>query len=112
MRMANCGTPQGAARFHYRHNSASSPHGDTHLRTIEQFVPEKLIEGFDAVANRLISVIEYKVSFRRPVTAAIDITTVPYYGDVNRMAMVSGLSHEERAFKFATPSIVGVNIPT
>ena len=111
MGMANCGTPQGAARFHYRHNSASSPHGDTHLRTVEQFAPEELIEGFDAVANRLISVIESEVSFRRPVTAAIDITTVPYYGDVNGMAMVSGLNHEERAFKFATLSIVGLNIP-
>jgi len=69
------------------------------------------MDGFDAVADRLLSVIESEASFRRPVTAAIDITTVPYYGDVNGMAMVSGLSHEERAFKFATLSIVGLNIP-
>jgi hypothetical protein len=63
------------------------------------------------VADRLLSVIESEASFRRPVTAAIDITTVPYYGDVEGMAMVSGLNHEERAFKFATLSIVGLNIP-
>ena len=111
MGMANCGTPQGAARFQYRNCSASSPHGDTHLRTIKQFAPEELMDGFDAVADRLLSVIESEASFRRPVTAAIDITTVPYYGDVNGMAMVSGLSYEERAFKFATLSIVGLNIP-
>ena len=63
------------------------------------------------MADRLLSVIESEASFRRPVTAAIDITTVPYYGDVEGMAMVSGLNHEERAFKFATLSIVGLNIP-
>jgi len=43
---------------------------------------------------------------------AIDITTVPYYGDVEGMSMVSGVSGEkERAFKFATLSVVGENIP-
>lgn len=52
-----------------------------------------------------------EASFRRPVTAAIDITTVPYYGDVEGMPMVSGLTPEDRAFKFATLSIVGRNIP-
>jgi len=46
-----------------------------------------------------------------PVTAAIDITTVPYYGDVEGMPMVSGLNSEERAFGFATLSIIGQNIP-
>jgi hypothetical protein len=111
MGMVSCGTPQGAARFQYRHGSDSSPHGDTHLRTIKQFAPGELIDGFDAVADRLLSVIESEASFRRPVTAAIDITTVPYYGDVEGMAMVSGLNHEERAFKFATLSIVGLNVP-
>jgi len=41
------------------------------------------------------------------VTAAIDITMVPYYGDVEEMPMVSGMKGEkERAFKFATLSIV------
>ncbi len=57
------------------------------------------------------SVIKSEASFRRPVTAAIDITTVPYYGDVDGMPMVSGLDQENRAFKFATLSIVGLNIP-
>jgi hypothetical protein len=92
--MVNCGTPQGAARFQYRHGSDSSPHGDTPLRTIKQFEPQELIDEFDASTDRLLSVIESEASFRRPVTTAIDITTVPYYGDVEGMAMVSGLNHQ------------------
>jgi hypothetical protein len=60
----------------------------------------------------LLSAIASEASFRRPVTAAIDITTIPYYGDVDEMPMVSGVQgEEERAFKFATISIVGENIP-
>jgi len=111
MGMVGCGTPQGATRFQYRHGADGSPHGDTHLRAVKQFEPEVLIEGFDQATNRLLSVINSETSFRRPVTAAIDITTVPYYGDVDGMPMVSGLDQENRAFKFATLSIVGQNIP-
>jgi hypothetical protein len=111
MGMVGCGTPQGATRFQYRHGPDSGPHGDTHLRTVKQFKPEVLIDGFEVATDRLLSVIESEGSFRRPVTAAIDITTVPYYGDVDGMPMVSGLDQENRAFKFATLSIVGQNIP-
>jgi hypothetical protein len=46
------------------------------------------------------------------VTAAIDITIVLYYGDVEGTPIVSGMQgEEERAFKFATLSIVGENVP-
>lgn len=52
------------------------------------------------------------MSFRRPVTAAIDITTVPYDGGVEEMSMVSGAKDNEgRAFTFVTVSIIGRNIP-
>ena len=111
MGMVGCGTPQGATRFQYRHGADGSPHGDTHLRAVKQFDPDSLIDGFDVATDRLLSVIKSEASFRRPVTAAIDITTVPYYGDVDGMEMVSGLNQEDRAFKFATLSIVGLNIP-
>ncbi|NUB93072.1 transposase [Haloterrigena sp. SYSU A121-1] len=112
MGMVGCGTPQGANRFQYRHGPDSGPHGDTHLRTVKQFDPETLIEGFDAATDRLLSVIESEATFRRPVTAAIDITNIPYYGDVEGMSMVSGTKDEDcRAFKFATLSIIGQNIP-
>jgi hypothetical protein len=46
------------------------------------------------------------------VTAAIDIRTVPYYGEVEEMPMVSGTKDREgRASKFATVSIIDRNIP-
>nr|WP_240729962.1 transposase [Halalkalirubrum salinum] len=111
MGIVGCGTPQGATRFQYRHGPDSGPHGDTHLRVVKQFEPDSLIDGFEAATDRLLSAIKSEASFRRPVTAAIDITTVPYYGDVDGMPMVSGLDQENRAFKFATLSIVGLNIP-
>jgi hypothetical protein len=38
----------------------------------------------------LLSVIASEASFQRPVTTAIDITTIPYYGDAEEMLMVSG----------------------
>jgi hypothetical protein len=112
MGMVGCGTPQGAARFQFRRGEEYGPHGDTHLRAVKQFEPEDLIEGFDCASEQLRSVLAEEASFRRPVTAAIDITTVPYYGAVQEMPMVSGVqAAEERAFKFATLSIVGENIP-
>ncbi|WP_435065351.1 transposase [Halobaculum sp. EA56] len=112
MGMVGCGTAQGAARFQFRRGEEYGPHGDTHLRAIKQFEPETLIKGFDEASDRLLSAIASEASFRRPVTAAIDITTIPYYGDVEGMPMVSGMKgEEERAFKFATLSIVGENIP-
>ena len=110
--MVGCGTPQGVARFQFRRGEDDGPHGDTHLRVVKQFDSEALIEGFDHANERLRSVIAEKASFRRPVTAAIDITTVSYYGEVHEMPMVSGVQGEDkRAFKFATLSIVGENIP-
>ncbi|WP_284011333.1 transposase [Haloarcula pelagica] len=112
MGMVRCGTAQGAARFQYRRGEEYGPHGDTHLRAVKQFESEALIEGFDQASDRLLSAIASETSLRRPVTAAIDITTIPYYGDVEGMSMVSGTKEEEeRAFKFATLSIVGANIP-
>jgi hypothetical protein len=104
--------PEGAARFQIRRRNDYGPHGDTHLRAVKQFEPETLIEGFDQASDRLFSAIASKASFRRPVTVAIDITTIPYYGDVEGMSMVSRMRGEEkRAFKFATLSIVGENTP-
>ena len=112
MGMVRCGTAQGAARFQYRRGDGYGPHGDTHLRAVKQFSPEELVDGFNNTTDRLLSVIASEASFRQPVTVAIDITTIPYYGDVEEMPMVSGTKDGEgRAFKFATLSIVGWNIP-
>lgn len=88
--MVGCGTPQGAARFRYRHGSNSAPHGDTHLGAIKQFDTETPISGFDEATDSFLSIIEPESSVRRPVTAVIDVTTVPYCGDVEGTSMVSG----------------------
>ena len=112
MGMVRCGTGQGATRFQYRRGEEYGPHGDTHLRAVKQFDPDELVDGFNETTDRLLSVIASEVSLRRPVTAAIDITTIPYYGDVEGMPMVSGMKgRDDRAFKFATLSIIGQNIP-
>jgi len=112
MGMVGCGTAQGAARFQYRRGEHYGPHGDTHLRAVKQFDPDEIVDGFNETTDRLLSVIASEASFRRPITAAIEITTIPYYGDVEEMPMVSGTKDGEgRAFKFATLSIVGRNIP-
>ena len=58
MGMVGCGTAQGAARFQFRRGEEYGPHGDTHLRTVKQFEPETLIEGFDQASDRLLSTIE------------------------------------------------------
>lgn len=110
--MAGCGTQQGAARFKFRRGNEYGPHGDTHLRVVKQFDPENLIDGLQQATERFLSMIQSESSFRRPVTVAIDITTIRYYGDVEEMPMISGAKDgEARVFKFATLSIVGWNIP-
>jgi hypothetical protein len=103
MAMVGCGTAQGAARFQFWRGEEHGLHGDTYLRAVKQFKPEALIEGFDEASDRLLTAITEEASFRRPVTVEIDITTVPYFGDVEGMSMGSGVSGEKvRAFKFAT----------
>jgi len=77
MGMVQCGTAQAATRFQYRRGEEYGPHGDTHLRAVKQFDPEQLLSGFNEATDRLLSVIASEASLRRPVTAAIDITTIP-----------------------------------
>lgn len=110
--MVGCSTPQGAARFKFRRGKEYGPHGDSHLRAVKRFDPESLLEGFQQATGRLFSEIKSESSFRRPVTVAIDITTIRYFGNVEGMPMISGTKDGEgRAFKFATLSIVGWNVP-
>ena len=110
--MVGCGTSQGAVRFKFRRGKEYGPHGDTHLRAVKQFDPENLLNGFQQATERLLSVIQSESSFRRPVTVAIDITTIRYFGNVEGMPMVSGTRDGEgRVFKFATLSIIGWNVP-
>ena len=95
----------------FRRGKEYGPHGDTHLRVVKQFNPENLLNGFQRAIERLLSVTESGSLFRGPITVAIDITTVPYYGDVAGMPMVSETKDgEKRTFNFAALSIVGQNL--
>jgi len=110
--MVGCGTPQGAARFKFRRGKEYGPTETPTSGLSKQFDPERLLDGFQQATEGLLSVIQSDSSFRRPVTVAIDITTIRYFGNVEGMPMVSGTKDAEgRAFKFATLSIVGWNIP-
>ncbi|SEL78500.1 transposase [Haloferax larsenii] len=112
MGMVGCGTAQGAGRFQYRRGKEYGPHGDTHLRAVKRFEADSLLDGFNIATDQLLSVIKSEISLRRPVTVALDITTVPYFGNVEGMSMVSGTKDSDgHAFKFATLSIVGQNVP-
>lgn len=90
MSLVQRGTTQGAHRFARFSNREQTHHGDTHLRAVKQFTPKSLLEEFDSATGRVLSVIESEASFRRSVTVAIDITTIPYYGRTAEMPMVSG----------------------
>ncbi|QZP39339.1 transposase (plasmid) [Halobaculum magnesiiphilum] len=112
MGMVGCGSTQGARRFQTRRGRHYGPHGDTHLRAVKQFTRETLVDSFDDATERILSATSSQTSFPRPVTVAIDITTLPYYGAVNQMPMVSGTEDPTKnAYKFATIALVGRNIP-
>ena len=97
MGMVGCVTAQGAARFQYRRGTEYGSHGDTHLRAVKQFGLETLLGGFDEATGQVLSEIESEAAFHRPVTAAIDVTTLPYYSDVEGMGMVSGTKLSSRS---------------
>jgi len=109
--MVGCGTPQGRPGSSSDEAKSTVP-TETPTSEPSKFDPERLLDGFQQATERLLSVIQSESSFRRPVTVAIDITTIRYFGNVEGIPMVSGTKDGEgRAFKFATLSIVGWNIP-
>lgn len=108
--MVGCGADQGSRRFAAHSHREQTPHGDTHLRTIKQFDPDQIRSGFDEATEQMLEAIDH-LPFQEPVTVAIDTTTIPYYGRVDDMPMVSGTKHEYRGYKFATLTLVGRNVP-
>jgi len=59
-------------------------------RAVKQFDPERLLDGFQQATERLLSVIQSESSFRRPVTVAIDITTIRCFGNVRAYRWLAG----------------------
>lgn len=112
MSLFECGTPQGQSRMENFFGADYTPHGDTHLRTVEKYTEEAIQAGFtQSIENLLDTVSDIKI-LQPPVTAAIDITTWDYHADGDPPAEVNGTKDQgRRAYKFATLSLVGKSMP-
>lgn len=89
-----------------------TPHGDTHLRTIQQYSKTAIQAGFDQLIENLLDAVDHLQILQPPVTAAIDITTWPYHAEDDLPPEVSGTKRtDETAYKFATLSLVGKSMP-
>ncbi len=112
MALGGCGTPQGQSRMETFFGEDYTPHGDTHLRTVKQYTPETIQAGFDRAIDNLLEAVDHLQILQPPVTVAIDITTWPYHAEDDLPSEVSGTDESgERAYKFATLSLVGKSLP-
>lgn len=112
MALGGCGTPQGQARMERVFGEEYTPHGDTHFRTIKQYTPETIQTGFKQAIENLLAAVNHLQILQPPVTVAIDITSWPYHAEENLPKEVSGTDKsDERAYKFATLSLVGKSLP-
>lgn len=112
MALGGCGTPQGQARMETFFGEDYTPHGDTHLRMIKQYTPETIQTGFKQSVENLLDAVNHLQICQPPVTVAIDITTWPYHAEKDLPNEVNGINDSgERAYKFATLSLVGKSMP-
>lgn len=56
-----------------------TPHGDTHLRTIQKYSEAEIQAGFNQSIENLLDAVNHLQSLQPPVTVAIDITSWPYH---------------------------------
>jgi len=112
MAMGGCGTPTGQSRMENFFGKDYTPHGDTHLRTVNKFSRDAIQAGFTQSIENLLSVANDIQILQRPVTAAIDITTWEFHADDDLPSEVNGTKDPgRRAYKFATLSLVGKSMP-
>lgn len=89
-----------------------TPHGDTHLRTVQKYSAAAIQTGFDQSIENLLDAVNHLQILQPPVTVAIDITTWPYHAEDNLPAEVNGTKRtDETAYKFATLSLIGKSMP-
>jgi len=89
------------------------PTGETLLEAIKEMTPEAITAMVNKAAYRTITRAKPHEEFDRPVTLAIDITYVAYYGDREGMIHVQGAPDDkeyEWCHKFATANVVGDNV--
>lgn len=112
MSLCECGTPQGQSRMANFFGADYTPHGDTHLRTVQPYSKAAMQAGFDQSIENLLKAVNHLQILQSPVTAAIDIRTWPYHADDDSPREVSGTDDSgEMAYKFATLPLVGKSMP-
>ncbi|MFC4552405.1 transposase [Halorussus sp. GCM10023401] len=112
MALGECGTPEGQSRMENFFGEDYTPHGDTHLRTVNKFSANVIQEGFTQSIENLLDAVNHVQILQRPVTAAIDITTWDFHADGELPSEVNGTKDPgRRAYKFATLSLVGKSMP-
>ncbi len=90
-----------------------APDGDTHLHAIQQLDPDSVLRMVDDGISVITSEAAQHLDLNRPVTVAIDMTYVPYYGDREELDMVIGAppnKEYEWCYKFATLTVVGEQV--
>lgn len=110
--MTNSTVAQGAQRYASHMGSDNTPHHDTHLRTVKQFPQDEVLNSFEESIEQLLELLPSEV-LQRPVTVALDITSLPYLATPESVPWVSGTIDDRwpYEYKFATLSIVGRNVP-
>ena len=114
MAMGECGTTQGASRF--KRNGDGGMSANTHLRISKQYGLDDVIEAFNDSVADIHNKLNLYTEYERPVSVAIDITPIPYWGDPESLPQVAG-AHQGDTVKspykllFATITVIRENIP-
>lgn len=89
------------------------PSGETLLRAIKDVEPSAIAEMVNRDAAPVLMRAKPSLEFERPIMLAIDITYVAYSGEWDELVRIQGAPKEKEydwCYKFATASIVGVNV--
>ena len=95
----------------YTNRDSGGPDADTLLHYVKLLSKNDIIWMFHKATGLLINQAKQSLNFERPVTAAIDITYIGYWGEKRGGFVLPSLpSHDyEWCHKFASLSIVGQN---
>jgi hypothetical protein len=87
---------------------------DTILHYLKQLDEQTILNNVYNVIGLLVNCANHYIEFTRPVTVAIDMTYVAYYGDPDEIKLVTGSAPSSKDYdychKYGTISIVGENV--
>lgn len=92
----------------------SVPDADTILHYLKQLDEQTILNNVHNVIGLLVNRAKHHIEFSRPVTVAIDMTYVAYYGDRDEIELVTGSAPPSKDYdychKYGTISVVGENV--